>query len=127
MWILTSAPTLSPVSPASFSMPLSVSGVLPGVDVTAEPSPSPTSTGLSTEPASPEPSATMETASPAPSGTSSPAVTAPPSAQVASTAQPSETLTVVTLDGAQFTGITSGLVLVLALLAALLVAQMRRP
>jgi hypothetical protein len=58
-----------------------------------------------------------------------PAETTPapsPTPTATTTAAPSAPQTVV-LDGEQFTGITTGLVLVVLLLAALLIAQLRRP
>lgn len=91
---------------AGTPLTLSFAGtVVPG------PSPSPTST----EPPTPAP-------------TSAPAPTPEPTVTITQTvtAQPSGPQAV-TLDGEQFAGITLGLVLLLVLVAALLISQMRRP
>ncbi|MDQ0733474.1 hypothetical protein QFZ57_004333 [Arthrobacter sp. B1I2] len=70
---------------------------------------------------SPSPSPTA-TAEPSPSSTPAPTVTVTQTV----TAQPTGPQTV-TLDGDQFGGLTTGLVLLLCLVAALLMSQMRRP
>lgn len=84
--------------------------------------------------ASPSPSSTTATPDPSTTGESRPEPSTDPSPEpsptvtvtVTETAQPTVPESV-QLDPAQFTGITTGLVLILCLVAAILIAQMRRP
>lgn len=70
------------------------------------------------------------TVSPSPSPTSTPTVEPTPAptvtVTVTETAAPSGPSTVI-LDGDQFGGLTTGIVLLVFLLAALLISQMKRP
>jgi|SRR6476661_1660558 len=111
--ILSISSASSPsVVPVSFSDGYSVSGVIVLKVPLTSPAPSPGVTQ------GPTPSAT---ASPSTTATPTPAPTVTVTQTVTTTAES------IKLDGEQFTGITAGLVLVLLLLAALVVAQMKRP
>jgi hypothetical protein len=102
---------LSALSPATSSVIFSVNsaGGVKLVEISPSPSPEPTTT---------------ETATPDPSPSPAPTVTV---TQTVAPAGPSEVSGTVKLDGGQYLGLTSGLVLMLVFLSALLVAQMRRP
>lgn len=75
---------------------------------------------------SPSPSSTTATPEPATTGEPKPEPSPTVTVTVTETAQPTVPDSV-QLDPAQFTGITTGLVLILCLVAAILIAQMRRP
>lgn len=75
---------------------------------------------------SPSPSSSSSTATSEPSTTAEPEPSPTVTVTVTETAQPAVPDSV-QLDQGQFTGITTGLVLILCLVAAIFITQMRRP